>query len=224
MPRQVGEEPGAAASSARVLRRRRGLPGGRAVVGGFLVAASAVGVFAAYLEATGPPERSWIVATAPVSIGEAIEPRHLGLVALDLPPQLHERAFTDPADVVGAVATAPIAPNDLLLATHVVAADAGGHDALSFAIDRSRAVAGRVSAGDRIDVLASFGPSDPTTVVAQDVLVLDVRSSDQGIAGREQFVLTVAIDTEVDPVTLTHAAEHGGLRLVRLSPTRGADR
>ena len=38
--------------ASRPLRRRRGLPSGRAVVGGFLVALAAVGVFAAYTSAT----------------------------------------------------------------------------------------------------------------------------------------------------------------------------
>jgi hypothetical protein len=43
------------ANGARTVARRRALPGGRAVVGGILVAGSAVGLFAAYDEARGTP-------------------------------------------------------------------------------------------------------------------------------------------------------------------------
>ena len=43
--------PSPATGTSRPLRRRRGLPSGRAVVGGFLVALATVGVFAAYTAA-----------------------------------------------------------------------------------------------------------------------------------------------------------------------------
>ena len=46
----------------RPLRRRRALPGGRAVVGGFLIALAAVGIFAAYTGATSDGRQRFVVA------------------------------------------------------------------------------------------------------------------------------------------------------------------
>jgi Flp pilus assembly protein CpaB len=209
------------AGGAKPLHRRRGLPGGRAVVGGFLVAAAAVGVFAAYLNATSDPEHSWIVASTEVSVGQQLGPEHLGLIAMDLPPELQDRAFTDPEQVLGAVTTAPLGQYDLLLATHVVDAATGSHDQMSFAVDRARAVAGQLRAGDRVDVLASFGASDETEIVASRLLVLDVDTGEGGLTGRSDMVLTVAVDDDAGALALAHAVNHGALRLVRLAPGEG---
>ena len=48
------------------------LPNGRAVVGGFLIAASGVGLFAAYEHAHSAPVTKFVVATRPLPPGEVI--------------------------------------------------------------------------------------------------------------------------------------------------------
>ena len=50
--------------------RRQALPGGRAVLGGFLVAASAVGVFAAWTSSSRGPTARYVVVTDDVAPGE----------------------------------------------------------------------------------------------------------------------------------------------------------
>src|SRR5687768_720166 len=52
----------AGALGGRAVRRRSALPTGRAVVGGFLVALAALGIFAAYSSATAGPTTSYVVA------------------------------------------------------------------------------------------------------------------------------------------------------------------
>lgn len=209
--------PESAGGRPRRLERRRSLPGGRAVVGGFLVAAAAVGVFAVYLDATSEPEHSWVVATADLTAGERFTADDLGLVALDLPPELGRRAFTDPDQVVGAVATARITEYDIVLATHLADGSVGDSDQMSFAIDRARAVAGALKPGDRIDVVASYRGDEGTEMVARDILVLDVLTADGGLGSSGDLVLTVALEADDDALALTHAVSQADLQLVRVT-------
>lgn len=186
-------------------------------MGGFLVAAAAVGVFAAYLNATSGPDHSWVVVTEPVTAGQQLEPHHLGLVGIDLPTELQGRAFVDPEEVIGAVATAPIAEYDLVLATHLVDGRGAGHEHMSFSIDPAEAVAGRLQPGDRVDVLATYRGDEGTEQVGADVLVLDVDDGSGGIADGGDLVLTVALEPGADTLALAHAASQADLRLVRVT-------
>src|SRR5215831_5013481 len=54
--------------------RHRALPGGRAVVGGFLVAVAAVVVFAASLAGASHPGQSWVVTARPLPAGTILGP------------------------------------------------------------------------------------------------------------------------------------------------------
>ena len=56
----------------RTIRPRRSLPGGRAVVGAFLVVVAAVGTFGAYLSATAAPSTSYLVAARSFQLGHVI--------------------------------------------------------------------------------------------------------------------------------------------------------
>jgi flagella basal body P-ring formation protein FlgA len=91
----------------RTVARRRSLPGGRAVLGGFLVAASATGVFAAWSASTTGPTASYVVVTSDVAPGERIERSDLAVVAVDLPSEQRRLAFTDVDVLVGAPARWP---------------------------------------------------------------------------------------------------------------------
>jgi hypothetical protein len=168
---------------------RRTLPGGRAVVGALLVAAAAVGVFAAYLNATAEPSTRYLVARATVepgtritgipTIAELFEAR-----AIDLDPDLAARAvrLEDAESIVGRLVLAPLAPGELLSRSALVA-DGGVADAnkISFAIDRSDALAGDLRVGERIDVLATYGSGDNayTAYVVRGVPLV-ARSGDPG--------------------------------------------
>src|SRR5215210_6359354 len=88
---------------ARAVRRRRGLPGSRAVVGGLLVAASAVGLFAAASSSDAGPGHSYVVAR------------------LDLAPALTSRVFDRADALVGATLLAPLGAGELVQTSAVVA-------------------------------------------------------------------------------------------------------
>src|SRR5215468_2980878 len=108
------EDEAGRAGGGRPLRARRPLPGGRAVAGGFLVAAAAVGLFASYLQATARPANRYVVARRAVAIGHTIASTDLALGSMDLPAAVAAHAFRNPSDIAGRVALAPIAAGQLM--------------------------------------------------------------------------------------------------------------
>ena len=92
----------AAVAAPRTLTRRRSLPGGRAVVGGLLVTASAVGLFAASGAASDGPRAAYVVATHDIGAGQRFGPDDLALVRLDLPTRQRSRSYTSIGTLVPA--------------------------------------------------------------------------------------------------------------------------
>lgn len=196
------------------LRRRRGLPGGRAVAGGFLVAAAGVGVFAAYLDATAGPSAEWAVAARDIVPGQELATADVGVIAADLPAALAGQAHADPEGLVGAVATAPLARGELIQASHVVPGGARvGREEVSFPIPSARAVAGTIEPGERVDVLVSL--DGVTDVVVRDALVSGLVGGDPGIAGGGDLVVTLALEQAVEALAVVHATHSGDVTLVR---------
>src|SRR5437879_9482992 len=91
----------------RVLRRRRHLPDSRAMLGALLVAASVVGIFAAYTRPDGA-SAAYVVAARAIRPGDPFAPGDLTRTRVDLPPALRGRAFTDPSALLGATALSPV--------------------------------------------------------------------------------------------------------------------
>src|SRR5205085_11204950 len=66
-----------AGAGRRVVARRPALPGGRAVVGGFLVALAAVGGFAGWTRATADTRVRYLAASRDLPVGRRIGPGDL---------------------------------------------------------------------------------------------------------------------------------------------------
>jgi Flp pilus assembly protein CpaB len=216
-------------SSTRKLRSggpRRGLPTGRALVGGLLVTVAAVLVFAAYAGATDRPERSVVVARRDVDPGERLEAADLDVRSVDLPADLAGRAFDSADELVGAIALGPIATGELVQEGTVRLGDpeATGPE-FSFPVERERALAGDVRAGERIDLLATFGSgSDASTVVlARDARVRHVQESRSGTLGSSgQLVVTVGLASGDEVLDVAHASQVATITVVRSGHTAGA--
>ena len=201
------------------VRRRRGLPNGRAVVGGLLVAVAAVGVFSAYTSSTAGPTTRYVVAARDLSPGERIDAAALELVALELPEQQRRRSFEDPAPLVDATVVEPLLQGELLQEGSVVATGAGtGARSLSFAVEPARAVNAVLRPAERVDILATFGTGDQacTHVVASDVPLVAVSENQGAIVGEATGVtVTVSVESAQQAVAITHAANAGAVTLVR---------
>lgn len=205
----------------QIAGRRATLPNGRAVVGGLLVAAAAVGTYAAWSGADDPPSSRFVVATRDLIVGEVVDEGDLELVALDVPDDMAARAFDAAAPVVGQRTVAPLAAGELVQRSAVVALegaagdDATGRRQLSFAIDHANALAGTLEVGEPVDVLVTYGGTSAdsvTEVVAAGAVVAGLSSDDDG-SGQTVVLLSVAEGTDV--LALTNAVRQGAVTLVR---------
>jgi hypothetical protein len=223
---QAGDGP--AVDGARPLRRRRPLPGGRAVVGGFLVAAAAVGIFAAYTGATTEHGVTYVVARHTLTVGQRITSGDLTTASMVLSPSLGSQlAFRDPGRLVGAMVVGPVHAGELIQASSVVAgADASSDRQLSFPIASSRAVDGTLQVGDLVDVLATYGSGAAATTVAVVRQARVVARSDAAStldpAGGASETITVGLARSVDSLAVAQAVDAGQVMLVRSTGAESA--
>ena len=203
------------ARGPRPLRRHRSLPGSRAVVGGRLVAAAAVGLFAAYARVEAGPDRSFVVARHPLAAGTRLQASDLALEPMDLPAGLQARVFDRVSALVGTTLLAPLERGEVLQASSVAATPVGGAArVLSFPVDRGRL--GRLKQGERVDVLATYGtgPDAYTAVVLRSALVTGIDRGGSSLGDTDGAVLTVAVDDRDDELAMAHALQLAKLTVV----------
>ncbi len=215
----------ATGTTGRQVRRTTRLPGGRAVVGGFLIAASAVGIFAAYTAAGSGPAGSYVVVTDDLGSGERLSTANLAVVPLDLPPDQHRLAFTDPAVLDGATALAPLTAGQLVQ-TSDVAKPAGGPDRaqISLSLDPGSALGGDpglLGPGERVAVIVTYtqAGSPETDTVSADAEVVRVLGAGERGAGGITVVLAVP-PSDLEP--LAQAAAAGAVTLARTTGVAAA--
>lgn len=210
-------------NEARSVRRQTSLPGGRAVVGGFLVALSALGIFSAYSRAAAGPTTSFVVARRDVAVGSRLTADDLSLVVMELPDALaNGSAFRSEGSLVGATTIGPVRKGDLVQASDVVEKKSGPEELeVSFALESSRAVAGSLRAGELVDVLATFGAGGDayTVTVVRHARVLDARPAGGPLAGGGTDVIRLALTSDADALAVTHAVNVGDVTLVRATGT-----
>jgi Flp pilus assembly protein CpaB len=216
------------------VRPRRSLPGGRAVVGAFLVVVAAVGTFGAYLSATAAPTTMYVVATQSLTVGQTLAEPDLAVlfttVAMELPEAQALRAISAAdatATLTDTVVVAPVAAGDLLarsVVTSITNAAAGVQ--LSFSIPSDRAVGGSVRPGERVDVIATFRGSSTeggeTRVVARQIIVVSTGGESSGIEGG-RAVVTVQVEDLATAQLLQHAIDVAEIALLRGAPPEAAD-
>jgi Flp pilus assembly protein CpaB len=125
----------------------------------------------------------------------------------------------DRAGVVGMVAGRTIAPGELVSrSTLRPRAARHGQRSMSIPIDPSRAVAGRLAAGDRVDVL--FAGERAVSIIVADAEVLAVDTRGQGGIGESTSPFTVTIAVSAPQSQLVAAAIADGH--ISLARTTGA--
>jgi Flp pilus assembly protein CpaB len=214
----------------RRIGRSRGLPGGRALVGGLLIGVSMVAAIALSRSAAAPDTVPVVVATASIRPGETLGPHNLAAVDLALPDQLVAATYADPSSLHGTVARSHLEPDEVLQRGGVVEATAAQRAAapareVSLRIDADRAVEGRLEPGDRVDVLATYGNGlDALTfVVLADAPVLSVARSEGGITSARSIVLTLALEHRAETIGLAHAVDNADVTVVRTTTSNRSD-
>ncbi len=196
-------------------------------MGGFLVAASAVGIFAAYTSASADHRVGYVVARRALTVGQRLAADDLTTAPMELPSGLSgQSAYRAPSRLVGAVVTSPVRAGELVEASDVAASEIGlGQRQLSFPVEASRAVDGTLAVGDSVDVLVTYGTGADasTTAVATGVRViaLDDSSAELGSVASPSEVVTVALDNWRDVLPLAQAVNAGQVILVRSTGASG---
>jgi Flp pilus assembly protein CpaB len=206
-------------AGTRQVKRRQSLPTGRAVVGGFLVAIAALGIYLAWAGATRGPTERFVVASRDLPIGTELTADDLSLVAMDLPPSLAASAAFDNAhDLVGVRVINPISEGELVQASSLLAASSTARELeISFAIDSSRAVGGTLKAGDRVDFLATFGAGTDTytATILHGARVLAIDSLSGALGSGDTHTVTLGVATADEARAVAHAVNVAKVTLVR---------
>lgn len=218
---EVGREPRRTTSHtggpARSVRRRRGLPGSRAVVGALLVAVAAVGMFAASSRSSERPGHSYAVTSHAMAVGARIQDADLEFVAMDLRPGLRANAFESRQVLLGATLVAPLSAGELVQASAVVArkGDAASRE-LTFLLERGRVGPG-VKEGERADLVATYGTGTEafTSVVVRQALIVAIERARSSSGESGAATVTVSIDDPNDSLALAHAIQLAKITLVR---------
>lgn len=207
-----------AAPPARLIARRRALPGSRAVLGALLVTAAAVGTFLAYTGATAGPSDAVVVAARSLRIGEVLTAADLRLVRVELPHGTRDGAFDTVEALDGHVVLGPVGKGELVqraAVTDDVVVPAAHEVALT--LPRTNVATGRLQPGDLIDVFVTDEVG--THSVARAARVLEIDRPDGSLtAGREE-TLVVAVTSDDDVAAVVHALRTGEVTLVRSTAT-----
>jgi hypothetical protein len=197
--------------------RRRSVPGGRAILGGLLVAAAVVGLFYASTRTDTGPRQSWVVARHALAPGARLTAADLRAVPIDLPPDVAARAFARPSELVGATLIAPLGQGDLVQASTVVAKASGPVSReLTFPVSRAT-LTDSLEQGERVDVVATYGSGADafSTVVLRQALVVNLDRGRDRVGDQGDATMTVAIDDPADAVAFAHAVQTAKLTVVR---------
>lgn len=199
----------------RPLRPRRSLPGARALTGGLLVAAAAVGLFAAYARTQAGPTHSFVVTRHGLAAGTVVSPSDVVLQPMDLPAGLAARAFAHLPDVLGTTVLSPLGPGELVQPSALVATRGPrGARSLSFPVERSRL--GPLKQGERVDVVATYGTGVDawSTVVLRQATVAGVDRPKSTLGDGGSVVLTIAVEDPSEELALAHAVALGKVTVV----------
>lgn len=209
----------------RRVQRRRGLPGSRAVLGGVLVAAAAVGLFSAATTAGRQPGHPYVVAQRDLTAGTRLQPGDLALARVELPPALRARAFDDPQALEGASLLAPVGEGELVQVSAVIAGGTtAGSRELTFTVERGR-IGATIRDGERVDLLATYGTGDDayTLVAGRDLPVITVDRTRVGVGETSPVFVTVAVADTSSELALSHAAQVAKLTVVRTTGAAPSD-
>lgn len=212
-------------SSVRSISPRRGLPGGRSVVGGLLVALAALGTFVSLAGVNDGPTGRVVVAARDLTVGTRLTASDLDLISVDLPVDQAALTFADPSALVGRVVLAPIGTGEVLQTSSLADAGVAAVPTLSLSLEAADALGGTLRAGDRVDVYVSFGSGyeSSTRRVATALEVVDAGQTQTGLGEAGDVQLTVGVEDAAQRIDLVNATHAGTVTLVRVSGARNPD-
>ncbi|MCC5954198.1 MAG: hypothetical protein JJU45_19075 [Acidimicrobiia bacterium] len=197
---------------------------GRAAVGALLVAAAAVGTYAAARPGPPPVPPDVLVASEHVPAGTPLAEASLVASPVALPDDVLQRVLQPDADLAGLVTAVPLHAGDPLFVATVTDADRSPlHDRVELAIrlPAQDALHGRVRAGEVLAVVGAEASSPDSTLVvlSGDALVVSADVSDSTTLGATDTVDLVMALPPHDLLGVVAAHRSGGVHVVRAGRT-----
>jgi Flp pilus assembly protein CpaB len=221
----------AAPRAGVILGRRRALPTGRSVVGGFLVAVAAVAVFAAALAHGGGSGQQFVVAAHTLPAGSIIAPGDVGTAKIGLPAGSQANAFRQAGVLVGRAVAVTVQAGELMQSSMLVPVQAQpATRPVSVAVNPV-SLAG-LSPGQSVDVLAtgssggsasgSGSSSSGVALVARGATLMSIdQSSSNLLSGPASALVTLGVSTLSEVEAVVQAAQSGTVTLVAAEPSDG---
>ena len=195
------------------ITRRRALPGGRAVLGGVLMAVAVVGVFLAYEQAGNEPRDSIVVAARAIRLGEVLEASDLRTVQGELPGGAPGFAAIDA--LVGRIALGPIAEGEVVQPGSITdERSAEPVHEVAITLPGRQVAVGRLKPGERVDVFVTY--DDRTSSVVRGAQVVQIEAEDSAsLTSDREISLVVAVPSYQTVAALVHALRTGDVTVVR---------
>jgi Flp pilus assembly protein CpaB len=187
------------------------------------MAVAAVGVFAAYADASrGPTDRD-VVAARSIRVGEALEASDLRLATGELPDDA-TGTFEETDVLVGRVALGPIREGEIVQAGSVTDDRNGpSRNEIALTLPRAQVAVGRLKQGERVDVFVTR--DDRTTSVVRGAQVVQIGGEGEAsLTSDRELTIVVAVGTGQEVAALVHALRTGEVTVVRSTFARPDDR
>jgi hypothetical protein len=174
------------------------------VVGGLLVAASAVVAFGAYGAAGDGAARRYVVSRHDVAPGHVLTAADLTTAAVDLPAAQRRLSYDDPSGLIGTVAVGLLHEGQLVQASDIArVADAGRRAEISVPVRPGNAMNGDVDylrGGETVDVIATF-QDRVTRTVARGAMVVEVLGGNGGLGADGSLTVVLSLlPADLEPV------------------------
>lgn len=209
--------------------RRPTLPGGRVLIGGLLVAAAAVIVFASVLAGAGQHGRPYVVTTQALPAGTILSAEDLTTETMTLPTGTAADAFAAATTLLGRTLTVPVEPGQLI-ETSMLASQASATSLRPVSIPVATASLAGLKPGVPVDVLAtspagsgsSTNPPAPVTIIVRGATLLSITAGQLGGgASAASTVVTLGVSDLPEVESLVQAAQSGSIVLIQAVPSDG---
>lgn len=201
------------AESNPVVRPRRHLPSGRAVIGALLITLSVLSVLLAIRFDEDSSYQQVVVARRDLPPGSVLTSADLARVRIRLDPSV-DSVYSDTEAVVGSVLLGPLNRLDLIQRSQLAApATTDGLAEVSVAVEPERSPA-ELAPGELVSIVATFTDDEPehTEVIADRVMVLSYRREGDDFGGTA--VLRVGTGDGQTALAIVHAAQTAELSVL----------
>ena len=209
-----------------VIRSRRALPSGRAVLGALLITLAALGVLFATRLSDDSTFQNAVVATRDLGPGQVIEAADVATVRLRLDDQV-EFVANDVNQVIGNVTLGPIAQFEFVQASNIASMVSnevpGGLATVSLPVSPSNAPLS-INPGELVSILVTFDDNDGrrTELVADRLLVISY-GTDGDEFGTNTSVRRVAVGDGENGSEIALASATGEVSVVGITGANDVD-